>query len=269
MVKMAQLTICSVFCIIAMSVQGLSLSKEYLKPSEGAVVPGEWNRNFDKALEMANAQNIPLVVFSGGLSCGACEALQLACLTDEFLDWQAKKKILMVFTTTDSNASRFAKSDNSNGYPYIAVYWNREGIVPEKGSAYYATFTGRNGMMPCKGSTLARQFINSIELVAAAYPYEGGDFLLAKDSGVQLEVEEGYESGRKVTVPLIRSDIPEPYVNKMVCGDKTNNVSWSAHETEKLFDIEIPKGLVASQTVQLKLLAADGSEYSTSSIRIV
>ena len=44
----------------------------YLNPSGGKVVPGEWNKNFDSALAMADKENIPLVAVYGGASCGAC-----------------------------------------------------------------------------------------------------------------------------------------------------------------------------------------------------
>ena len=262
---------CSAFIFSASSANAaITLTKDYLNASEGPVVLGEWNSNFDEARRIADEQNIPMVVFFGGISCGLCETLQLACLTDEFVSWQSQKKLVMVFTTESrSDAMKFARPLDSSGFPFIATYWNRNGVVPEKGSEFYQAFTARNGEMPEKGGTLANQLIRSIERVAGAYPYAGGDFLLSSDATCGLEVEVGYPSGRKVVVPLTRSNIPESYVNRLVCGTATSVVNWAAHETEKFFEVEIPDGLPASTRIPLALLSNDGFEQSTSAITVV
>ena len=54
-----------------------------LPVSDGELKLGEWNSNFSGALAVADAHAVPLLVFFGGLSCGRCENLQKACLTDE------------------------------------------------------------------------------------------------------------------------------------------------------------------------------------------
>lgn len=164
---------------------GISLSQVLLPVSDGVLTPGEWNSNFDGALAAADVYNVPLLVFYGGLSCGKCEDLQRACLTDEFAAWQQGHKMLMVFTTNNSrgNASGFAKPEESSGYPFIAVYWNRNGVAPEKGSAFYKAFNGRDGEMPVKGGTLASQLIGSIESVVGEY-----DFSAVPDISARAEL---------------------------------------------------------------------------------
>ena len=157
---------------VACDVAALGVSQVLLPLSSGEIKLGEWNRNFDGGLSIANAYHVPLVVFFGGLSCGKCEELQRACLTDEFVSWQEKNKMVMIFTTDNSNAKNFAIPENSSGFPFMAVYWNRDDAVPEKNSAYYLTFNGRDGEMPVKEGTLANQFIKSIEMVTAGYVYD-------------------------------------------------------------------------------------------------
>ena len=163
----------------------LSRTEVLLPVSDGQLSVGEWSSNFGGALSVADAYGIPLVVFYGGLSCGKCEELQMACLTDEFLAWQASHKMLMVFTTNNStgNASAFARPDESTGYPYIAVYWNNGGGQPAKNSEHYIAFNGRDGEMPAKGGSLASQFIGSIESVVAGY-----DFSSTPDISVSAEM---------------------------------------------------------------------------------
>lgn len=181
------------FCVVAAAVlslamaevRAISLSPTLLPVSDGTLTPGEWNSNFEGALAVADIYNIPLLVFYGGLSCGKCEELQRACLSDEFTAWQQGHKMLMVFTTNNSrgNASGFSKPENSSGYPFIAVYWNRNGVAPEKGSEFYKVFNGRDGEMPFKGGTLAAQLIGSIESVAGGY-----DFSAVPDISEQAEL---------------------------------------------------------------------------------
>ena len=174
----------------------LIVPEDILPSSTGSIVLGEWNKNFDHGREIADSQNIPMVVFYGGLSCGACESLQKACLTEEFLTWQAKKKIVFIFTkdNTRGDAAGFAKPTiGEKGFPYIAIYWNRDGKKPAKNSDYYIAFAGRDGNMPAKGGTLASQLIRSIDSIAGAYPYAGGEFAVPGSGSdyARLELEEG------------------------------------------------------------------------------
>ncbi len=151
----------------------LSFTSTLLPVSDDRIKLGEWNSNFAGALAVADAYNIPLVVFFGGLSCGKCETMQRACLGDDFLAWQASHKMLMVYTTNNSlgDATHFARPAVSPGFPYIAVYWNRSGEAPQKDTTYYRTFTGRDGEMLVKGGTLAEQLMASIELVVGEYDF--------------------------------------------------------------------------------------------------
>ncbi len=177
--------LCSAVLSLCGTAEGaLSQTATLLPVSKGALTPGEWNANFRGALAVADAYHVPLLVFFGGLSCGKCEDLQRACLTDEFLTWQNDHKMLMVFTTHNGygDASGFARPQNSNGYPFLAVYWNRNGSAPAKNSEYYRTFNGRNGEMLVKEGTLAEQLIGSIDSVVGEY-----DFSSLPDISVRAE----------------------------------------------------------------------------------
>ena len=157
----------------AATARALSMSPTLLPVSDDILTLGEWNSNFNGARAVADRYRVPLLVFYGGLSCGKCEELQRACLTDEFLAWQRTHKMLMVFTTNNSHgdASGFAKPQESSGFPFIAVYWNRDGQAPQKDTELYRRFNGRNGEMLVKDGTLAGQLIGSIEAVAGAYDF--------------------------------------------------------------------------------------------------
>ena len=150
------------------------MSETLLDVSMGAIKLGEWNGNFTSGRAVADVYHIPMVVVYGGLSCGYCEQLQKACKTQTFLDWQAKNKMVLIYTTNNmrGNAIDFVKTDNGGGYPYVAVYWNRDGNVPARGSQNYKTFVGRHNQMPVTGGSLVNQFIRSLEMVTAEYVYD-------------------------------------------------------------------------------------------------
>ena len=253
---------------------GIGISEDIIEASTGPIVLGEWNKNFSSALSMANSKNIPMVVFYGGVSCGVCETLQRACLTDEFTSWQAKKKVIMIFTTdtTRGNARKFSIPEDGSeiGFPYIAAYWNRFGTAPEKHTEYYMCFRGKDGVMPAKGGTLASQLIRSLEMVFGDYPYDGGDFLLPSTNAVaRLEVEAGYPAGTRVYVPLTRS-ATAAYVNRLVCGGDTNVVSWAEGEKGvREASVTIPDGYAAGSVIPLTLLRDDGGVVETSSVAVV
>lgn len=158
---------------VTAGVRAISLSPTLLPVSDGILTLGEWNSNFSGALSAANEYNVPLLVFFGGLSCGKCEMLQQACMTEEFLAWQREHKMLMVFTMNNSrgDASGFSKPVESSGFPFIAVYWNRYGMAPRKDTELYRTFCGRDGEMLVTGGTLTDQLIGSIESVVGAYDF--------------------------------------------------------------------------------------------------
>ena len=258
---------------------GIGFTKEYIHASTGTVVPGEWNRRFDDGKSLADRQHIPMVVFFGGLSCGVCETLQKACVTEEFLAWQARKKLIMIFTTDNEygKAMQFAKPDDpdyvavdgNKGFPYIAVYWNRDGVAPAKNTADYIAFRGKGGSMPVTAGTLAQQLIGSIERVAGGYPYAGGEFLLPDAATTRLEVEEGYAAGREVVVPLTREMGGGAYKNKLVCGDSTVEVAWAADATEAYAKVKLPGGFKAGDSIPLALLGDDGAVRATSCVGVV
>ena len=178
-------TVAGLALAATMTARALSMTPTLLPVSDGILTLGAWNANFNGALSVANEYNVPLLVFYGGLSCGKCEELQYACLTDEFLKWQRQHKMLMVFTTNNSlgNAAAFSKPQDSTGFPFIAVYWNKDGKEPQKDTELYRTFNGRDGEMLVKGGTLASQLIGSIEAVVGSY-----DFSNAPDISGRAEV---------------------------------------------------------------------------------
>ena len=172
-VRAAFLAVFSAF--VSCDAIALSLTPEILPASTGELKLGEWNRNFNGGLAIADSFHVPMVVFYGGLSCGKCEMLQRACLTEEFLAWQNANKMVMIFTTDNlyGNAISFAQPVGSDGFPFVAVYWHREGEnAPSKNSQYYKAFCGRDGEMLATGGSLASQLLRSIAMVTEGYVYD-------------------------------------------------------------------------------------------------
>ena len=213
----------AVLSLCGTAVGALSQTAILLPVSKEALNLGEWNSNFKGALAVADAYHVPLLVFFGGLSCGKCEDLQRACLTEEFLAWQNSHKMLMVFTTHNGNgdASGFSKPVNPNGFPYLAVYWNRSGSAPSKNSEYYRTFTGRDGEMLVKGGSLARQLIGSIGSVAGEYDFSHLPDISAKAEWLyQNPVTTRISYGIDIFVGMDAADVLAPQVVYNLKGSK-------------------------------------------------
>lgn len=193
MKRIAKAAMAAAFAVFAFcEVSAIAITQAILPVSSDEINLGEWNRNFSGGLAIANTFHIPLVVFYGGLSCGKCEMLQRACLTEEFVSWQNANKMVMIFTTDNrhGNASAFASPSSGGGFPYIAVYWNREGEnAPARNSQYYRTFTGRDGQMLATGGSLASQLRRSIEMVTEGYVYDP-----ALDVGITEHAEMVYST---------------------------------------------------------------------------
>lgn len=257
--------------LIALGAQALQIESTLLSVSEGNIVPGVWNSNYDAGRTYADTYHVPLLVFYGGASCGNCTELQKACLTQDFLNWQALYKPVMIYTTSSSGAMSFAKPEGSNGIPYVGIYWNRDGNKPAKGSEYYKTFTGRAGTMLAGGATLQAQLIASLNMVISGYVYNGGEFLVAgTDANDRLEVEAGYADGRIVTVPLVRtSSAGGAGSNTLVVNGVPYGVAWAPGESLKYVDVAIPGGVGAGGAIPMELLDESGKSHSANAIYVV
>ena len=221
----------------------LSMTPTLLPVSTDILTLGEWSDNFNGALSVADEYRIPLLVFYGGLSCGRCEELQRACLTDEFLAWQRQHKMLMVFTINNShgNASGFSKPEESTGFPFIAVYWNRDGLAPQKDTELYRTFNGRDGEMLVKGGSLASQLIGSIEAVVGAYDFSNEPDISARAEVLYSEpvTTKTYYDLKLFTGVDLSSVLPP---------QKVYNLAGSTKPTLRKISGKLPAGVKLSYT---------------------
>ena len=248
----------------------LQLEPMLLDVSEGPIVRGQWNADYSAGREYADRYNVPLLVVYGGLSCGNCTQLQRACLTDEFLEWQNRIRPVMVYTYSSSDALTFAKPKTDPAIPYVGIYWNRNGEKPKKGSDFYKAFTGRDGQMLETGGSLASQLIRSLDVVVAGYVYDGGEFMApGTNVNVRLEVEAGYEPGRKVIVPLNRESATSTGVNTLILNGVEYPVEWAVGDTRKNVEITMPADLGVGDTVDMELRDSKGNTHSEGTIYVV
>ncbi len=216
------------------------------------VTPGEWTSDFNSAKSMADTSHVPMLVFWGNPGCPFCKRMKSAMDADEFIAWQADRKIIMVEVDGDLSVKAFVK--NSTGqFPYMCVYWNKE-----DGQVVKTLFSGRSGKMPATSGTLARQLIDSVEMDIADYSsskYNGGTFVVGNAANSRLESEIGLTE--HVDVPLTRetSGVATNWID--VAGAKTEIV-WTDNETNKAFRYAIPAQTAAGK-IPLTLYDADGT----------
>ena len=255
--------------------------------SGDVVTPGRWTKNFDAAKEMADKQHIPLFIFWGHPSCGYCDT----CISEGFnsavfKDWQAKRKIIMVYLHPSSYAStpgkEFAKEGDTTGgeLPYCRIYW----LKPD-GKISNRQFIGRRTRLPVQDAgSFPENIIASIEKYIKDYTgtatYAGGKFADANETYNRLEVEDGTTN---LIVRLSReSAVKDTATNSTIIVYKkdgktklaTKKVTWAKGKTSVTASVPVKianAGLTADGQ-KLKLILADGGgkgSYSTNYVTYV
>lgn len=128
--------------------------------SNGPIVPGEWNSNYDAGKEYADANHIPLVLFWASSGCGQCKALEGACNKPDFVAWRQTRQFVMIFVENDQRIYRIARSNGQ--YPTCLAYW-----LKEDGTVISKTFCGRTSSMTAAGSTQGEKFMNTLDGIFA------------------------------------------------------------------------------------------------------
>ena len=137
--------------------------------SSGAIVPGEWNTNFQAAKSYAEQNKIPLFLFWSNPGCAQCNKMKKACNTDTFVAWRRAKQIVMVISEGDRSSKQFAMN-SSKKFPYMRLYWPAGSVD--------VRFTGRASSIRASGATLEAQLINYLDSLLTNWTpgtkYEGG-----------------------------------------------------------------------------------------------
>lgn len=151
--------------------------------SQTKVELGKWCSDFPAALEYAESNNLPLLVFWANEGCSQCAKLESACMEPDFVAWQSEKKIVMVFaynkeTSPQSAAKKWIKKIASiSNYPFIGVYW-KANTANQK---VEAAFVGRTGMMPSKSGSLQQQLMDSVDGLIAGWTPGSSDPVVDPD----------------------------------------------------------------------------------------
>lgn len=135
--------------------------------SQSTVEQGKWCNDFQAALDYADANNVPLLVFRAKPGCGQCSKMEAACKQADFLAWQAERKFVMAFVYGSSKPAEFkswmdvANKDKLTALPLMGVYWKANA----SGQTVLTVFTGRSGKMYStnKSDTLQKQLMDSVD----------------------------------------------------------------------------------------------------------
>lgn len=247
--------------------------------SNGPIVLGEWNSSFSRGMAYANEYKVPMLVFWGNVGCGNCGNLRRSCNLDNFVEWQTKRQIVMVFDETPgSSAKSFAKNP-SGLFPYMAVYWPKE-----DGSATTNRFSGLAGSMPAPSEnedgsprSLAMQLAASVDMFIEGYissDFTGGAFVADEIEGNRLEAIAG--ETKWVDVPLRRSLVQATTAAEadfVAIGPdgsaSTNRVSWNVGDRTKTVRVAVPGTATAGGEIVLQLLDDAGEVRDESAIKLV
>ena len=243
-------------CLAAIALSTVASVVSGIATAADTVVLGEWTTAFSAAKAKADSEHIPMLVFWGNPGCSFCKKMKAALETDEFKEWQAARKIVMVKVEGLDGEGRQVQdfAENSEfAFPYLCIYWNKA-----DGQTVKRAYPGRNGKMPVKTGTLARQLIDSVELDIGAYDsakYIGGTFGVSNVEGNRLEAEIGLTT--YVDVPLVR-ETAGVATNRLVGRSLSTTVVWGRDELSKTVRYTLPTGYAAGE-LALTLYDADGT----------
>lgn len=246
----------------------------------GPIVLGEWNSSFSKGKEYAETYKVPMLLFWGNPGCGNCGMAQRYCALPAFVEWQTRRKLVMVFDEGGSAAKAFA-SNPSGAFPYMCVYWPKlDGTVTKN------CFSGLSASFPVQkdadGGTLdwVGKMTASVDLYTADYQptdFKGGSFKVGVSDGNRLEAIPGKTT--YVDVPLERSfvDATEEAMatfSIVYPGGREPNapvplVEWAVGDRHKTVRVDIPGFVKVGDEIQLALLDEDGKPRAESKIFVV
>lgn len=245
--------------------------------SKGDVVRGEWTSQFDKARKQAKAEGVPLVVFWANNGCSHCAAVELEMCSSTFKKWMVEQKLYMVFTCggypgpcgkTDLNdataAAKAAARDPSGRFPYIGVWWDKDG----KGFKKQGTFTG-DGM---NANGVKTAIMNRLK---GYKPSVGGWFADEEQGESRYEIEP---TTKQVELILTRDSKnksagdDEVKVSKVVGGVtsavKTYKATWAKNATTTSLIVAVPEGLAAGDKLTAVINGEKAKKYNCTVYRV-
>lgn len=137
--------------------------------TQSAVEPGKWTSDYYGGLDYAEKNNVPAFVFWANAGCGHCEKAETQMNEEPFLTWMAERKIVMIFTESDSKVKKWIKDhakETIKDFPYAAVYWPEN----SKGEMVLEGFSAYKGKMSAYGANSKDS--NAVQIMTAV------DFLI-------------------------------------------------------------------------------------------
>ena len=217
----------------------------------GEVEPGVWNTQYDKCVEKALKENIPMVVFWGRKGCGQCKKLDRANGEDKVIAWRKERGYIFLYGIEgEGDSSKVLKLAQKGGsLPFVGFYWgdqNGDGVLDKKDVLWCGC--GRSGKMPAKDGTLADQFMNSAEKYFHDYQgntsYAGGHFVVSGSAYDRLE----YDGSASTTYVKLARD-PNGKAGSTVLAlygadgkeCATNVINWAEGQTETEVVVDLSK----------------------------
>ena len=232
--------------------------------TDGEIVPGQWNSQYNKAKALSEETDTPLVVFWANPGCAYCRKAEEAMATEEFRAWMEERQYLFVFalgadTKDGADAKNFSRAP-SRKFPYVGIY--RETGLDNNPKTNPMKLAGRAGMLPVTKGSLAEQIMGSIDKYIGSYeiPFKGGKFNVKESETNRLEIEPGMTS---VPVVLTRADknAEEEATSQLyvILPDGTTNetieVDWTATSgTSQTITVNLPENAVTNAGQQVTLL---------------
>ncbi|MBO7654968.1 MAG: DoxX family membrane protein [Kiritimatiellae bacterium] len=220
---------------------------EGLVVSSGRIRPGEWNADFEGVLAKAEREQRPMILMHVGSGCLFCAQLEECVAGEAFRQWREDRAPLMAFVQADSYPKEVVEAssdfvhgirENLTEYPYVCVYWPREGVTNS------VAFCGRRGIMGGrKDKLLVMELMSALDRALGEAVTEGHPTLESLVSGATVQISARAE-GPGGTVEMTPADgiLPEGIKARLTARPK---------EDYLFLDWRRPDGSLASLKAQL------------------
>ena len=208
-------------CKVSFGAVAIELSDIGVADASADVVLGEWHGGFDKCLEKADNEHIPMFAMWSNTGCSHCEAVYTTIVTERFVNWRRGTgsnigKIILLLMKGGSEGNGYETWSEGYDwawgpghtlglYPFTVMYWNKgDGTVIREHNVG-ERLTGYTG-----GEIGCESLITWLETTFADWkgvtgsPTSGSTFIVGTKPASRLEAEVGTTT--YVDIPLARTN---------------------------------------------------------------
>lgn len=265
----------------------------YITGGDDEPQPGVWDGRYQKVLDKATAEGIPVVVFLAKEGCARCNRLELelACGNPEdwathdtwgdwpdYPSWIKKRGYLLLFGMYGKGDGNKVLSLIKSGkaLPQVSVWWDKTGDGKTDVNTKNETWTGKGNQYVSVLMAKSDAVVNKNGGYSTVPEYAGGTFDFEETEYDRLECEAGT---KEVSFTLTRGEKESEYASEALLvakgpdgdGVDRQTISWEEGESSKTVTVNISGANFTEDGQQATIILTDtnGVERATNHVTYV